>query len=135
MLLAEFGIALGGYVIAIGDVVADLPALPPHQLWERAEASDVRCPDPGAAERIRSAIDSAREAGESLGGVFAIAATGVPVGLGSHVHWDQRLDARLVAAVMSIPAFKIFKDGKVVSDFVGVQPKEKIVEEIERVIK
>jgi len=55
---------------------------------------------------MRTAIDAARQAGDSLGGVFVVAATGVPVGLGSHVHWERRLDARLAAAVMSIPAIK-----------------------------
>jgi chorismate synthase len=72
----------------------------------RAEASDVHCPDPDAAARMRAAIDAAREAGDSLGGVFVVAAVGVPAGLGSHVQWDRRLDARLTAAVMSIQAVK-----------------------------
>jgi len=106
LLLAEFGIAVGGFVVEIGGVVAKLPDLPPHELWALAEASDVRCPDEAAAERMRAAIDAAREAGDSLGGVFVVMATGVPVGLGSHVHWERRLDARLAFAVMSIPAIK-----------------------------
>ena len=55
---------------------------------------------------MRTAIDQARSAGDSLGGCFVVAATGVPVGLGSHVHWERRLDARLAAALMSIPAIK-----------------------------
>jgi chorismate synthase len=77
-----------------------------EQLWARAEASDVRCPDPDAAAHMRAAIDAAREAGDSLGGVFVVAAVDVPAGLGSHVQWDRRLDARLAAAVMSIQAIK-----------------------------
>ena len=115
-LLSEFGIAVGSYVVEIGGVVAEIPPPPsPPQLlggregedlWERAEASDVRCPDPIAAEAMRHRIDEARTAGDSLGGVFVVVATGVPVGLGSHVHWDRRLDARLAGAVMSIPAIK-----------------------------
>jgi chorismate synthase len=105
-LLAEFGVAVGSYVEAIGGVVAVIPDLPPAELWARAEASDVRCPDKDAAARMREAIDAAHQAGDSLGGVFVVTATGVPVGLGSHVHWDRRLDARLAAAVMSIPAIK-----------------------------
>ncbi len=79
------------------------------ELWslaEEGEGGDVRCPDAEAAARMREAIDAARQAGDSLGGVFVVAATGVPVGLGSHVHWERRLDARLAAAVMSIPAIK-----------------------------
>ncbi len=105
-LLAEFGIAVGSYVAEIGGAVAEIPDLPIHELWDLAEASDVRCPDPVAAEAMRQRIDQARVAGDSLGGVFVVVATGVPVGLGSHVHWDRRLDARLAAAVMSIPAIK-----------------------------
>ena len=106
LLLGQFGISIGSYVTEIGGVIADLPALPLDALWQRAEGSDVRCPDEGAAARMRAAIDSAREGGDSLGGCFVITATGVPVGLGSHVHWERRLDARLAAAVMSIQAIK-----------------------------
>jgi chorismate synthase len=111
-LLAEFGITLGSCVTEIGGVVADIPGLPSSpllgggELWERAEASDVRCPDPMAAEAMCQRIDEAGAVGDSLGGVFVVVATGVPVGLGSHVHWDRRLDARLASAVMSIPAIK-----------------------------
>jgi len=106
LLLAEFGIAAGSYVTEIGGTVAHVPDLPPEELWALAEASDVRCPDEEAAGRMRAAIDAARQVGDSLGGVFFVVATGVPVGLGSHVHWDRRLDARLAAAVISIPAIK-----------------------------
>lgn len=106
LLLREFGIAVGSYVAEIGGVVATIPDQPPEELWALAEASDVRCPDEDAATRMRKAIDAAREAGDSLGGVFVVVATGVPIGLGSHVHWDRRLDARLAAAAMSIPAIK-----------------------------
>jgi len=108
-LLAEFGIAVNSYVTEIGGVVAEIspPPSPPQLLGGReAEASDVRCPDPTAAEAMRQRIDQAKAAGDSLGGVFVVVATGVPVGLGSHVHWDRRLDGRLAQAVMSIPAIK-----------------------------
>ncbi len=105
-LLAVFDIAVGSYVAAIGDVTATIPELLPEELSKLAEASNVRCPDEEAAERMREAIDAAREAGDSLGGVFVVIATGVPVGLGSHAQWDRRLDGRLAAAVRSIPAIK-----------------------------
>jgi chorismate synthase len=105
-LLGEFGIAVGSYVTEIGGVVAQLPDLPDKELWSLAEASDVRCPDDEAAERMRKRIDEAGEAGDSLGGVFVVTASGVPVALGSHVHWERRLDARLLWAVTSIPAIK-----------------------------
>jgi chorismate synthase len=106
LLLAQFGIAVGSYVTEIGGAIAQAPNLPAAELWRLAEASDVRCPDENAAAQMRSAIDAAREAGDSLGGVFVVTATGVPVGLGSHVHWERRLDARLAYAVMGIQAIK-----------------------------
>jgi len=104
--LAEFDVSVGSFVSAIGGVQAEVPALPHPELWSLAEESDLRCPDPRTTERMRQRIDEAREAGDSLGGVFHVTATGVPVGLGSHVQWDRRLDAQIVAAVMSIPAIK-----------------------------
>jgi len=105
-LLAEFDVAVGSFVTEIGGVAAEIPTCCHPELWSLAEASDLRCPDDRAAERMRRRIDAAREAGDSLGGVFDVTATGLPVGLGSHVQWDRRLDARLVAAVVSIPAIK-----------------------------
>jgi chorismate synthase len=106
LLLTEFGVAVGSYVSEIGGVVAEVPDLAAGDLWALAEASDVRCPDEEAADGMRAAIDAARAQGDSLGGAFVITATGVPVGLGSHVHWERRLDARLAMAVMSIQAIK-----------------------------
>ena len=106
LLLAEFEVVVGSYVAEIGGVVAQVPEADWGELWARAEASDVRCPDEAAAVKMHERIDAAREAGDSLGGVFVVAATGTPVGLGSHVQWDRRLDARLAAAVMSIQAVK-----------------------------
>jgi chorismate synthase len=105
-LLVEFGVRVGSYVVEIGGVVAGIPPLPDDELWARAEASDVRCPAPEAAEAMRRRIDEARRAKDSLGGVFVVVAAGAPPGLGSHVHWDRRLDARLAGAVMSIQAIK-----------------------------
>lgn len=105
-LLSQFEIKIGSYVERIGAVTAAIPDLPVEELWERAEGSDVRCPDPEAATRMRSAIDSARESGDTLGGVFTVVATGVPIGLGSHVQWDRRLDGVLARALVSIPAVK-----------------------------
>ena len=105
-LLNHFDVAVGSYVAEIGGVIAELPDLPPEQLWAHAEASAVRCPDAEAAARMTRRIDEARQAGDSLGGVFVLTATGVPIGLGSHAHWDRRMDARLIWAVTSIPAIK-----------------------------
>jgi chorismate synthase len=106
LLLARFNVLIGSYVTEIGGVTAQVPDLPVQDLVDLAEASDVRCPDEEAARRMRAAIDAARQEGDSLGGVFEVIAVGLPVGLGSYVHWERRLDARLAAAVISIPAIK-----------------------------
>ena len=130
LLLAAFGVAVGSYVTEIGGVMADVPDRPPAELWALAEASDVRCPDGEAAGRMRAAIDAARQAGDSLGGVFVVVAAGVPVGLGSHVHWDRRLDARLAAAVMSIPAIKGVEIGPAFEN--ARRPGTRVHDEFER---
>jgi chorismate synthase len=105
--LAALGVTVGSYVVAIGDVEAHLPAdLDPRERFALAEATDVRCPDPDAAARMHAAIAEAARARDTLGGVFEVVALGVPPGLGSHVHWDRRLSARLMFAVGSIPAIK-----------------------------
>ncbi len=106
-LLAEFGATVGGYVVQIGSVQAQLPdELGLADRMARAEENDLRCPEPAAAEAMRACIGEAQAARDTLGGVFEVAVLGVPPGLGSHVHWDRRLDARLMAAVGSIPAVK-----------------------------
>ena len=73
---------------------------------EFAEKSDVRCADYAASVAMRKAIDEAVAAGDSLGGIFEVIALNVPIGLGSYVHWDKRLDGLIAQAVMSIPAIK-----------------------------
>lgn len=105
-LLAQFGVRLGSYVVQIGGVEARLPALPYPQLFARAEGSEVRCPDPRASKEMYARIDEAREKGDTLGGVFEVVVIGVPIGLGSYVHWDRRLDGRLAQGMMSIPGVK-----------------------------
>ena len=105
-LLTEFGIRVGSAVTSIGEAQAPTPKADWDAAWEQAERSSVRCADAEATQRMTEAIDAAREAGDSLGGTFLVAATGVPPGLGSHVHWDRRLDARIAEALISIPAIK-----------------------------
>jgi chorismate synthase len=105
-LLAEFGVQLGCFVQAIGGVQATIPDLPWPDVFALAEASDVRCPDPAAADAMRLRIDEARRRKDTVGGIVVVVATGVPVGLGSYVQWDRRLDGQLAAAVMSIQAIK-----------------------------
>lgn len=107
-LLAEFGITVGGYVIAIGPEAAHFTDDPPDYpaRFAAALASDVSCPDPEAAERMRAAIRQAKIDKDTLGGIIEIVALGLPPGLGSHVHYDRRLTGRLAGAVCSVPSIK-----------------------------
>jgi len=105
-LLSELGVTVRSFVCSIGEVAAELPDDLSLVDPAAVESSDVRCPDPVAAEAMRAAIDAARADGESLGGVFAVTATGLVPGLGSYAEADKRLDAALAAAVISIPAIK-----------------------------
>jgi chorismate synthase len=105
-LLAEFGVEVGSHVVALGGVRATLPAELPVPLNEAADRSPVRCVDPAASEAMVAAIDAAIRDRDTLGGVAEVVVRGLPVGLGSHVSWDRKLDGRLAAAVMSIPAVK-----------------------------
>jgi len=104
--LQTFGITVGGYVSAIGGHAAGLDDLSFAERIRRARTSDVQCPDPAAAARIAQAIAQAKADGETLGGIIEVSAEGVPPGLGSHVNWDRRLDARLAQAVLGVPAVK-----------------------------
>jgi chorismate synthase len=105
-LLAEFGMEIGSHVVVLGDVEAATPLTLPVPLNAAADASPVRCLDGAAAERMVDAIDAVKRDRDTLGGIVEVVARGVPVGLGSHVSWDRKLDGRLAAALMSIPAVK-----------------------------
>lgn len=101
--LEELGIQVNSHVVNIGGIHATVPS---EIDWGVVEASKVRCVDPVAGEAMMKAIDEAKEAGDSLGGVVEIVATGQPIGLGSHVQWDRKLSTRLAAGVMSMNAVK-----------------------------
>ncbi|PYO93159.1 MAG: chorismate synthase [Gemmatimonadetes bacterium] len=105
-LLREFSIEIGSHVAELGGVVADVGALLPSNVNEIADQSPVRCLDKAAEQEIIRRIDAAKAAGDTLGGVVEVIALGVPVGLGSHVSWESKLDGRLAQALMSIPAVK-----------------------------
>jgi len=105
-LLGEFGITVESHVLSIGGEVARLPEELPEALNAAADESPVRTLDPEAQLRMIEAIDRAKEDGDTLGGVFEVVARGVPVGLGSHVSWDRKLDGRLAQAIASIQAVK-----------------------------
>ena len=113
-LLAAFDIEIGSYVVAIGDVEVrfdDRGDVPPNpeisrKRFMRAEADELRCPDPAASARMRASIQDAIRERDTLGGVFEVVVLGLPPGLGSHVHWDRRLSGRLIGALASIQAIK-----------------------------
>jgi len=106
-LLEACSTQLGSHVTEIGGVHSQKIELSRgDNINERADASSVRCLDETATRAMEARIDEAREAGDTVGGVFEVVADGLPIGLGSHVHWDRKLDGRLAQALMSIHAMK-----------------------------
>ncbi len=128
-LLHAFGIEVRGHVTSIGGVSSDMPTPDSPDGFSNADASPVNCLDGNQADLMMRAVDEAREAGESLGGVFEVVAYGVPAGLGSYTEAALRLDARLAGAVMSIPAIKGVEigDGFVAADLKGSEVHDEIV--------
>ncbi|MEC0245750.1 chorismate synthase [Paenibacillus chitinolyticus] len=105
-LLEAFGIKLASHVVRIGEVEAKSPQLPIDELIAITEQSPVRVTDPEAEAAMIAAIDAAKADGDTLGGIVEVIVEGAPVGLGSHVQWDRKLDGRIAQAVLSIQAFK-----------------------------
>lgn len=127
-LLSEVGVSVRSWVERIGDAACD--SLEPQDVDDAAvERSDVRCPDEAAAARMRSAIDAAGQAGESLGGTFVVVAEGLVPGVGGYAEAADRLDGRLAGAVMSVPAIKgvEFGMGFDVASHVGSAVHDEIV--------
>ena len=116
--LEEFDIVVHSHVVAIGGVHAEVRR--PVD-WEALEDSPVRCADPASSAAMVAAIDAAKEDGDTLGGVLEVMATGVPMGLGSHIQWDRKLHARIAQALMSINAVKAvsFGAGSSLADWRG----------------
>jgi len=109
--LREFGITVGSHIVHLGGIDAKRPDKMPSDLNAAADQSQVRTLDPDAEKEMVERIDAAKAAGDTLGGIAEIICDGVPVGLGSHVSWDRKLDGRLAAALMSIPAVKAVEIG------------------------
>ena len=105
-LLAQFNIIVGSYVTEIGGELAELSDIPYVERFARAKASDMRVYDEVSAERIRKHIFNIMQAKQTGGGVIETVALNLPVGLGTHVHWDRKLDGRLAQAIMSIHSVK-----------------------------
>lgn len=107
MILSQLGIKVGGHVLEIGGIQAekvDYDSI--EQLQEVTEASPVRCLDAEAGKKMMKVIDEAKEQGDSIGGVVEVIVEGMPIGVGSYVHYDRKLEAKLAGAIMSINAFK-----------------------------
>jgi chorismate synthase len=128
LLLRELGIDVLSHVVAMGGVAAPAGTRPGPGDRETVDSSPVRCFDPGASEAMVTAIKAAAKQGDSVGGIVEVVATGVPVGLGSHVHWDRKLDALLAFSLMSIQAVKAVEigDGWEVAGRLGSQAHDPI---------
>ncbi|HEV8066011.1 MAG TPA: chorismate synthase [Acidimicrobiales bacterium] len=128
-LLATAGVQVLSHVVALGEafVAAELPRPLPSDL-DRIDESPVRCADAAAEQAMIAEIKAAAKVGDSLGGTVEVLAYGVPVGLGSHVHWDRKLDGLLAQAVMSIQAVKAVEigDGAAVARLRGSEAHDAI---------
>jgi chorismate synthase len=105
-LLSEFGISIGSHLVHLGGVDARRPETMPADINAAADVSQLRTLDTDAEREMIARIDAAKKEGNTLGGICEVVADGLPVGLGSHVSWDRKLDGRLGQAMMSIPAVK-----------------------------
>jgi chorismate synthase len=116
-LLAHFGVEIRSHTVRIGTVDVAAPeyvlvdpsgSMNPEiaAFWSEVDASEVRCHDVDASEKMIEEIKAARTAQDTLGGIFEVVVYGLPIGLGSHTQWDEKLDGRLAAAVMSMPSVK-----------------------------
>ncbi|MDC2865931.1 MULTISPECIES: chorismate synthase [unclassified Bacillus (in: firmicutes)] len=106
-ILEELGIKVAGHVIEIGGVKAEKQSYTSiAELQTITEASPVRCLDEESGKKMMQAIDNAKTNGDSIGGIVEVVVEGMPIGVGSYVHYDRKLDAKLASAIMSINAFK-----------------------------
>jgi chorismate synthase len=105
-ILERFGVRIMGYVSEIGGIVSAPGERTPEQVFEAAEASPVRMADADAEKQVIDLVDECKKDGDTLGGVVEVCVTGLPPGLGSYVHWDRKVDARLAGALLSVQATK-----------------------------
>jgi chorismate synthase len=104
--LSEFSIGIGSHLVHLGGVDARRPDPMPADINQAADTSPLRTLDADAEREMIARIDAAKKAGNTLGGICEVVVDGLPVGLGSHVSWDRKLDGRLAAAMLSVPAVK-----------------------------
>ena len=105
-LLSEIGVTIGSHIVALGGIAAAIQDPLPENLNEAADVSPLRTLDKAAEREMIALIDAAKKEGDTLGGVCEVVARGLPIGMGSHISWDRKLDGRIGAAMMSIPAVK-----------------------------
>jgi len=127
-LAEQFGIEITAHVTRIGSTVSSAGQLSSGEIRSRTERSELLCADPKAEQMMKEEIDRAKKEGDSLGGIFEIIVTGVPMGLGSHVHYDRKLDGRLAQALMSIQAIKGVEIG--IGFIAGEQPGSEVHDEL-----
>lgn len=130
LLLAECGIKVASGVLSLGDVADDRTPRSFESLGKVREDSPLRAIDPALEDRMVAAVDAAKKAGETLGGSILVGARGVPAGLGSYASWDRKLDSRIGAAMLSIPAVKAVELGSSIEASLG--PGSVAHDEIER---
>lgn len=137
LILKEFGICGFSHVVSIGSVAADCSYLSYKEIALKAENSDLRCADDVAYEKMKTEIVAAGEQGTTLGGKIQIVFENLPIGLGSYVHWDRRLDGRLAQALMSIPAVKSVEVGLGVKsgDYLGSKVHDEIFYEQGKIVR
>jgi chorismate synthase len=130
-LLRHLGMTITSHVTAIGGAhLPDALAVPFARIAALAPDDDIRCVDATVAQSMRQAVDAAKDAGDTVGGVFEVVVHRVPVGLGSHTQWDRKLDGQFAQALMSIPAIKAVGIG--VGPAVGHLPGSQVHDEILR---
>ena len=110
--LGLFGVSFHSWVTNIGGIEAEIADVPPEELNRRAKESPVHCPDAKAADKMMEAIQAAKKSGDTLGGIYQVVVTGLPIGVGSYIQWDLKLDAAIAQALMSIQAHKAVEIGR-----------------------
>ena len=140
--LAQFGVSIASHVIHLGGIDAQRPDPLPDDINAAADASPLRTLDPEAEQKMIAKIDVTKREGNTLGGICEVICDGLPVGLGSHVSWDRKLDGRLAGALMSIPAVKAVeigigfegsrRSGAEVHDEIDPQPNRPIAGNVRR---
>lgn len=130
-LLTELGIKIYSWVIQIGNCklqIANCRLKDYKEIFEKAEKSPLRCPDKSTENKMIKLIEKTKKEGDTLGGIFEVVVTGVPIGLGSYTQWDKRLSGRIAGQIMSIPAIKGVEigGGFALSSLVGTQVHDEI---------